>query len=112
MNNTTQKQGRGQITEQVKEKSKELFGFALTRSELRLLPYIQYTMMNSQKFKLETMNSDDFSALSKFRNLGYITEGVTESGRPMVSEGSKLRITKEFWTKLNELMWMSYVDIG
>ena len=46
------KQGRGQLTERIKERSEELFGYEISTLELRLFPYLNHTMLNNQKVDL------------------------------------------------------------
>jgi len=93
-------QKRGQLTDRIKDWSKELLGYEITQMELRFLPYIQYVMVNNQKIDPVKINADERSMLSFWRNKGYIEGGV-----------SGLKITKEFWDIINELIFLGYVDI-
>ena len=94
------RQGRGELTGRIREKSKELFGYEIDRTELRLMPYIQYVMCNEQVIKMEHCDKDDRNILSKWRKKGYIEGGA-----------SGLAITKEFWDKINEIIFLGYVDL-
>ena len=47
-----QQSGRGKLTPEIKAKSEELLGYAITQRELRLMPYIQHVMMNDQRLDL------------------------------------------------------------
>ena len=89
---------RGELTKNVIVKSKELLGYEIDTVELRLMPYIQYTMMNNQSIDPNSINAEDRKVLSKWRKSGHIEGGV-----------SGLAITKEFWDIINELLFMSYV---
>lgn len=89
---------RGQLTPQIKEASKTFFGEEITVRELRLLPYIQYTMMNDQKIHPERINAEDRAILAKWKAKGWLEGGMTG-----------LAISKEFWDAMNELLWMGYV---
>ena len=91
--------GRGQLTEAVKAKSKELLGYEIGVTELRLMPYVQYVMMNEQRIDPNKCNGDDREILSKWRKAGHIEGGA-----------SGLAITREFWDILCEILFMSYVD--
>jgi len=93
-------QKRGQLTDRVKEKSKELLGYEIEQVELRLMPYIKYQMMNEQKLNTNVINGPERKILSKWRELGHIEGGA-----------SGLKITKAFWDIINEILFLSYVDI-
>jgi len=93
-------QKRGQLTDRIREKAKELLGYEISQTELRLMPYVQYVMLNGQRIEPIHINSDDRKILSKWRKAGYIEGGV-----------SGLLITKEFWDIINELLFLGYVDI-
>ena len=94
------KQGRGQLTDKVKLKSKRLLGYEISQVELRLMPYIQFTMMNSQKIEIRHINDKERKILSKWKDKGYIEGGA-----------SGLLITKDFWDKINEILFLGYVDL-
>ena len=89
---------RGQLTEHIKMRSKELLGYDITRSELRLMPYIQYVMTNGQRIEPAKCNQEDRAILSKWREAGHIEGGA-----------SGLAITKEFWDIICALIWLGYV---
>ena len=93
-------QGRGMLTDRVKKKAKELLGYEITQKELRLMPYIQYTMMNEQKIDIRRVNGEEREILSRWRKKGYIEGGA-----------SGLSITKQFWDAINEILFLGYVDI-
>jgi hypothetical protein len=44
-----EKNGRGRLTERVQDRAKELMQREITTTELRLMPYIQYVMVNEQR---------------------------------------------------------------
>lgn len=105
-------QKRGQLTDRIKEKSKELLGYEINVTELRLIPYIQYTLVNSQKLNPHHINLDDQKILSKWVSMGFITDGVTkQKGRPIQSEVAKLKVTKEFWDAMVEIIYLGYVQL-
>lgn len=112
MEQQTETQKRGQLTERIKKRSVELFGYEMSQVEVRLLPYIQYTLVNSQRLNPEHLNEEERKILAGFVHKGWITDGVTpEKGRPMRSEGVRLRVTKEFWNAMHEIIWLGYVDL-
>lgn len=105
-------QKRGQLTDRIKTKSAELLGYEISQVELRLMPYIQYQLVNDQKLKPESLNKQEREILAKWVNMGYILDGVSEcTGRPMMSEGAKLTVTKRFWDSILEILWLGYVDL-
>lgn len=94
-------QKRGQLTDRIKEKSRELFSCEFTQEELRLLPYIQYLMVNEQRIEPTSVSVDEQIILDKWREIGYIKDG-----------SGGLSITKEFWNKICELIFLGYVDLN
>lgn len=92
---------RGQLTSRIKEKSKELFGYEISQVELRLIPYLQYVMINSQKLDINKISPEERKIISKWRAAGYIDGGA-----------SGMRITKEFWNIMNEILFLGYVDLS
>ena len=90
--------GRGMLTPEVKKLSLELLGYEIETRELRLMPYFQYTMMNSQEVDPTKVNSEERKILTKWQDKGWI-----ERGRPM-------SCTKEFWENLNKILYIAYVS--
>ena len=97
---TLVEQKRGQLTDRIREKSNELLGYKITQEELRLLPYLQYVMVNEQRINTNSINADERKILSKWREAGHIYGGV-----------SGLGMTKEFWDIITELIFLGYVDL-
>lgn len=89
---------RGAMTVKIKEVSKKFLGVEITQSELRLMPYIQFTMMNNQKIDPNRISEEERRILSKWRLAGWIEGGASE-----------MSITKDFWDALNEILWFGYV---
>ncbi len=105
-------QKRGQLTERILERSKELLGYEINQAELRLMPYLHYQLVNEKRLKPEHINADDRKILMNWVEKGYILNGVTPRlGRPMMSDGEKLKVTKCFWSILNEIVFLGYVDL-
>lgn len=94
------KQMRGQLTERIELKAKELLGRDITQLELRLMPYIQYVMTNDQRLDPRKVSGEERQILRLWKTAGYIEGGA-----------SGLRITKEFWDIICELVFLGYVDI-
>ncbi|HRW21576.1 MAG TPA: hypothetical protein P5509_06355 [Bacteroidales bacterium] len=97
---TLTEQKRGQLTDRIREKSKELLGYEITQQELRLIPYLQYVIVNEQRINPNNINAEEREILSKWRKAGYIEGGA-----------SGLGMTKEFWNIITELIFLGYVDL-
>ena len=93
-------QKRGQLTNRIKIKSRKLLGYEIDQIELRLIPYMQYVMVNNQRIKPEHINEEERQILSKWRKAGHIEGGI-----------SGLTITKKFWDIISELIFLGYVDL-
>lgn len=91
--------GRGSLTDEVKERSKALLGYEIDLTELRLMPYIQFTMMNDQRLDPRKINGSEREVLKRWKGAGHIEGGA-----------SGLSITREFWNIINDLLFMSYVS--
>lgn len=93
-------QSRGELTERIKEKSKELLGYEIGTEELRFMPYIQYTMVNDQRLDPHHISPEERDILSKWRKKEFIEGGASD-----------LSVTKEFWDILCEIIFLGYVDL-
>jgi len=94
------KSKRGILTLNIKKRSKELLHYAITQTELRLMPYIMFTVQNSKQIDTTKINAKEQEILEKWHEMEYIT-----------LIGNVLHITKEFWSAICELVYMGYVDI-
>ena len=94
------KTGRGQLTEKAQEIAKKMLGREISESELRLLPYIQFTMMNEQKLDIRKISPEERKILKRWKEEEHIEGG-----------SCGLAITKEFWDFMNEILFECYVDI-
>jgi len=91
---------RGELTDKVQEVAEKLMGRKISVRELRLMPYIQYTMMNSQRIRYNHINQEERDVLSMWNEQGYVEGG-----------DSDIFITKEFWDIMGEILFYGYVDI-
>ena len=71
----------------------------ITLEELRLMPYLQYCLMNSQSIDPAKISSEERKILSRWQKEGKITRSCI----------SGCSITKEFWTTMNEILYEAYV---
>jgi len=92
---------RGQLTDRIKAKSRELLGYEINVTELRLMPYIMYVMQNTYKLDIQRINGDERKILRKWKEAGYIEGGA-----------SGLLITRAFWDIMCELVFLGYVDLS
>jgi len=97
----TEVQKRGQLTEKVQKRAEELLDRKITRTELRMMPYTQYVMMNEQRYNRANVNEDDKAVMQLWEREGHIKRNAFFS----------LEVTKEFWDIINEILWIAYVDI-
>ncbi len=92
------KSKRGVLTKEIKQISKKLLGYNITQTELRLMAYVQYVMVNEQRIDIRKINDKEREILSIWRDKEYIEGGA-----------SGLAITKEFWDAICECVWLGYV---
>lgn len=89
---------RGQLTEEVLNKSKEVLGREITTEELRLIPYVQYCLVNNSHLNFKRISPEEVKIIDDWNSSGW-----------MNSKESNFSVTKEFWDNMNELLWISYV---
>lgn len=92
---------RGMLTSEIQEVAKNLLGREITTTELRLMNYVAYVMVNDQIIVPAKINAEERKILSTWR-----TEGRIEGGT------AGLSITKEFWDAMSEIIWLGYVVGG
>lgn len=94
------KQGRGQLTERIKERSKILLGYEISETELRLMAYLQYVMVNEQRLDPNKISQEEREIISKYKGKEFIEGGI-----------NGMTITEEFWTIICQILWLGYVDL-
>jgi hypothetical protein len=92
--------GRGTLTNEVKEKAKELFGWEIDVTELRLIPYLLYCCVNSENIDVRKCYQAEREILSKWRKAGLIEGGASD-----------LYVTRKMWDIGNEIMWIAYANL-
>jgi len=90
--------GRGILTKEVQEIAKKHIGREIDRTELHLIPYIQYVMVNTQRLDINKINQEERVVLRKWKDAGLVEGGA-----------SGLQITEDFWNFMCETLWQSYV---
>ena len=89
---------RGVLTEEVNKIAEDMIHRKITQVELRLMPYIQYVMLNEQIIEPIRINSEERKILQKWKDEGFIKGGATG-----------LSITKEFYGFICEILFEAYV---
>ena len=95
-----EKQLRGQLTERIKQKSLELFGYEITQRELRLLPYVLYEAINNRL--INNVNSEERDILDYWMACEWIT---------VTGMGNLLSISEEFFINASKIVYLGYVDL-
>lgn len=91
---------RGELTESIKTKMECFFDRETNITELHLIPYIQYVMVNERQIDPIKINREEREILSMWRNAGYLIGGA----------GDSMLITKEFWQFMCDILLEAYVD--
>jgi hypothetical protein len=77
---------RGQLNDEIQKLAKDFLGREITVRELRIYPYLDYTMKNTQKLDPNKINQKDRDILTVLRKEGHIEGGA-----------SGLSMSKEFY---------------
>lgn len=95
--------GRGALTDGVKVLSKELMGYEITVTELRLMPYVQYCLLDDENLKLRHISVKDDGILADWIEKDYIKH-------PFGSfEGEKFSVSPEFYDIMCKILKLGYV---
>lgn len=89
---------RGQLTRAIVAQSLVLLGKEISQAELRLMPYVQYCMVNDQAIQPSKINADERAILSDWRQRGWIEGGA-----------AGMTMTEHFWKAIHDLIWVAYV---
>ena len=95
------RQGRGELTERIEQKSHEVLGHAVCQTELRFMAYVHYTLMNSRRIDPERIDADEVMLLNDW----------FRAGRMSTDKDNNLVCTKEFWDAMSEILYLGYVDL-
>jgi len=94
-------QNRGQLTQRIKDKSKELLGYEISMRELRLMAYVHYIMANSRHTERSAINDEEREIFEQWQDKGFCDRNANFS----------LTVTHKFWVALSEIIWLGYVDL-
>ena len=89
---------RGALNEDIQKLAKEFLGREITTTELRLYPFLDFTMKNTQRIDPNLVNQADRDIMKVLRAEGHIEGGA-----------SGLAMTKEFYDFINQVLWHGYV---
>lgn len=90
--------GRGVLTEEIQKLTRDFLHREITTAELRLYPYLDHVLKNTQVLEPHCCNQEDRNILSVLRKEGHIEGGA-----------SGLRMTKEFYDFIQQVLWLGYV---
>jgi hypothetical protein len=91
---------RGALTAEARYVAISRLDWDINTEQLRLLPYIQYLLMNDQGLEPSRISAEERPILAMFRERGWLEGGASR----------KLKVTKEFWDAMNEILWLTYVN--
>jgi hypothetical protein len=91
--------GRGEYTAEVAAYMESFLGRPSSRVELRLIPYLQYVMVNEQKLDPLKLNAEERDVIALLRDAGHVEGGMTG-----------FRVTEEFWNFMCGVLLIAYVD--
>ena len=89
---------RGVLTPEIQNVAQLHLGRHITTTELRLMAYVQYVMMNEQRLDIRKCNQEDREVLWRWREEEHIEGGAYG-----------LAITREFWDAMCAILWFGYV---
>jgi len=89
---------RGQLTEELKAKSLELLGYEINQTELRLLPYLLYCLLNKLAIDYAKVNRAELDILNKWIDMEFIH--LHHTG---------VMVSKAFYDIANELLFIGYI---
>ena len=90
---------RGMLTDNAKDISRSFLDREITCRELRLYPYLDFTIKNSQRIDPNKINSEERKILSVLRAEGHIEGGA-----------SGLSMTREFYDYMQDILFETCVD--
>jgi len=90
--------GRGSDSEKIQEIAKKTINREISLGEIRLMPYIQYVMVNERLIERRRINDIETKILYDWEEEGFIK-----------LLPSRLEVTKKFWDFINDIVWEAYV---
>lgn len=90
--------GRGLLTTDINKVAVMMIGREITQTELHLIPYVHYVMVNDRKLKIPLIRDGEREILRQWKEQGHIEGGA-----------SGLAITKQWWDFMCEVIFLGYV---
>ena len=92
---------RGALTPAIQQIAKDKIGREISLTELRLIPYVQYVMLNNQRLDAWKINQEEREILAKWKEKDWVAGGA-----------GGLSVSKEFYDLMCEILWEGYVVGG
>lgn len=92
---------RGMLTPAREEKIFEATGCRFRQAEIRLMPYLQYLVVNSMKLDPTRVSQKDRQIIAQFRSKGWLSGGASEP----------VTVSRDFWDIMNECLWVCYAHL-
>ncbi|HIY83871.1 hypothetical protein [Rubneribacter sp.] len=91
---------RGCLTDELAEKYRMRLGtgYPMTRTELRLIPYLHYLVVNRKRIEMEKIDHNEYAAMSVWICRGWLLD---YPGKPVA-------VSKEFWDTMCDVLWDAY----
>lgn len=91
---------RGVVTDKINEKSKTFLGRTITTKELRLYPYIDYSIKNAcQGWSYNKLDSEEIAILNRLYDENHL-----------VYSSEKIIVSREFYDFMQDILALGYVE--
>lgn len=91
---------RGQLTPEIQAVATARLGREISQAELRLMPYVQYCLINGACIDPSKINAEERAILSDWRYKGWITGGAA----------APVETVLRFWHAMHKILWLGYVE--
>lgn len=89
----------GKVTDNVARVSIDVLDYAVSQTELRLMPYIQYLVMNGESVDPRKVNDEERAVLATWKRNGWVAGGLS----------SPIHVSHHFWTAMNAILFEGYI---
>lgn len=90
---------RGELTPELKQEMETFLGREVDETELRLMPYVAYCLVNSRNLDPNKVSGPEREILSKWRAAGHVEGGASFDS---------LRSTRAFWDFMQGVIYKAY----
>jgi hypothetical protein len=91
--------GRGTLSQEIKDLSQRFLRREIDQEELRLYPYLDYCLKNFNRYEQQKLSFEENKIMMQLCMEGHMK--VTDK---------TVEVTKEFFTYLQEVLWLSYIE--